>query len=1568
MTLLRRAASLLLILLILLGSLYTITSYVLAKPGDFKLLSYSYKSSAGTDKIYPGSRNVELTVEVQYVGGSDITGVTGRLQLPAGFTISRGSQASSPPYMPNGTTYTIVKPGDIIIFKYKFDVSEGTSPGSYSFSVNVTYRPVSAPTNLKSEIISGITITVHSYPVLRLNVVDTYWTPDAYPGSEGVSLNVILENDGDSAIVSANILIRFPKIIEPREVEVSIGAMNKKDRVTLTLNNLDVSVDAIPGYHYQATMYITATARTDDGVTYEKSTTKSFVFTISQAPLIKLELLDYGLTAPHSVSGLRYTKIYVDFQNKDTATINAITAIFNITNSTISFINGSRISVTTLQGVYNYGDYITLESKELVINENFTGVLSVELTLTIFGSKDGAEFWSTQKYNLTISVTKPHIDVELVKAYWSTQRVYPGSNDQSLNVVVENLDSVDFIDVVATLKLPPVFTPPSITASNVNIHKGSRTTITFQHIDISREAKPGVYSATLILNGLAKADDNSFYKVLVKLPMLINISSPDLPVFEVIGYGWSEGRAYTTSCNINAYVSLRVISPVTVQNILVRVFLPPQLSFMDNKRSMNITVSGNYGYGQSFRVNVGPINVTTGTPSIVPIALGVEAQVNIHGATAWITKNYIIPLIINRPRLNLTLIDSGWYEGYASIESYGLTAYTTFQSLHIDRISTLIIIMKPSITGVTFESGKNESIWVREEALNYGDIVTATFRDIDVNVNTTSLLVVLRVESIINIGNGYYRASKEFKVNLTLIDDEKSFIVVESTTLYQGAYAPLLPTAHDIILRVTLINIRPDPISSVDVKVRLPQGFKLKGISGSCLNGVAGGSSCTLDLHLDVEDVSSEVYQASIELNYFKRLNNAIVKFTQVITLNLPVEPIETYLPKISLVTWYWGRDTPTIVFEHDKYVPLTIVLINIGRYTAEGVEVKIEKLNSTVRFITNSSYCTARLDPGTTCRATIHLDLGKVSAGNVYFRVYVIYLFREYGVHVLKHQTFIISLPVERFAGGKGLEVVSSDWQNDWPVYPNTQNATFTITLANKWPYRISGLELKLFLPFGFISRDGSYTTTYISGPIDSLDVVTASFTISVGNVTPGRYKAKLIAEYIVECGGAQLKRIDEFEVTMIIQSLEGAIQLISSSWYGGSPEPGTYGAFLLITLRNNYITRIQGPILEIYLPKGFTCAINNETYALISPYTRTLTYMYPSGSSPQQIMPQIPVILRYIAGGGGEAEYTVSQGEILSFIVPLNILTERVGEYYAKAYLNFIDHWGNVRRIALRIPIRLFGSTKLVEVYLPKSIRIINGTTSLSVTLTNKGYAPVYDAYVLMIPQAPIAIPVQNVKYVSRIDSNTNVTLSFNLIYNPTSIISRGGITLQYTSLPIILTIRYKDILGYQHMFNVSAAVLIEPFIDLRLGGDVKAELRGFSLIVSGTIVNYGLSIARSVEVRVIAENINSSTFIGDIDPASQSAFRVEMSLSKKVDRVKIEIICQDDYGREHKKEATLPVKTITIVTVTSEQKPPLPITSSHIIVIVMVAVFLTVVAYLLHRFLKRHTRSHEEGTLEI
>ncbi len=135
-----------------------------------------------------------------------------------------------------------------------------------------------------------------------------------------------------------------------------------------------------------------------------------------------------------------------------------------------------------------------------------------------------------------------------------------------------------------------------------------------------------------------------------------------------------------------------------------------------------------------------------------------------------------------------------------------------------------------------------------------------------------------------------------------------------------------------------------------------------------------------------------------------------------------------------------------------------------------------------------------------------------------------------------------------------------------------------------------------------------------------------------------------------------------------------------------------------------------------------------------------------------------------------------------------------------------------------------------------------------------------------------------------------------------------------------------------------------------------------------ISGTVTNYGIASARSVVVKAIYGNSYGETLIGDIDPASQSAFRIEINVNNiGSDAVVLEIVYRDDYGRIDTVNYTIPisVQQTTLTTATLQQET---VIYNHHVVIAIVAVFLAVIGYFLYRYVKIHAKTIEESIERI
>ncbi|MCS7128523.1 MAG: hypothetical protein RMI83_04560 [Desulfurococcaceae archaeon] len=1517
-----------------------------AASSQFILLDYSYTSQSGSTAIYPGSMRVELLVNILYNGTDVVSYLSGCINLPQGFSPSRGYSTCSPPYSTDYSAIELLEPGTTFTLKYYIDVSKAIAPGTY-YPIITLYYVVNR--EVATYNVTGVSIKISHYPPVELVVENTYWTPNAYPGSSDVYLNIVLRNRGDSRVLSGSGIIQLPpQIFTPSEVSVFIGEVSESDYTTITIGGLSIAKNASPGTYY-GLLKLTATAVTNDGVTYSSLIEASFSVALSEPPAVEIALLDYGFTSLRPSIGMNMAKLYIRMQHQDSRGIvlQAI-AVYIRALRGATFTNSSNVYIATLSGPYGYGDFFTVTSSELSVSE---GLAVFQVDLVAFGTVNGAEFWSNQSYVIQLNVSIPQLALGVVDAYWSSGLVYPGTQGVDLGVVIENLDAINVVDALVKILLPKGFSPEVIGVSEVSVASGSRTTVIFRSISIDPEVRPGVYVAKLVIDGVALARDGSFYRIHSEYSMLLSVSSSSIQPLDIVSITTNPQPLYATATGGSTSFTMQLVKPVSATGLCIEVILSPPIAFSDGSRSRNYSLSGSYAYGDFITFTITNMDLTNATEGLYPIVVVAKGMLIINGAESWFSQTIMALLEVKKPYLNISIVGSGWFNGYSSSESRGSSIYVRLQSYSRDPIATLIAVLEPLTSGVTVV-GSSNATWSSSTPIGYGEVVTIVFSNIDVEASAPQIMIRLHLRGVIRSSEASYIATSDYVIKVPLLEDN-SLLISRIATQYRGTYAPLLPSSRDLEIVATLINLRPEPITSVAVElVEVPHVLKVKDYGG-CSMGIGSGSSCDLTLLVDVSnDAAPGMYLLVLRFKYYRSVGGAIVGFKQVFEVPIVIDDGENYAPDLVLATWYWGRaGQPTTVLEHQRMAPVTISILNRGRYSASSITVELTPLNESIKPILSREVCSPSLAPSYGCIVTLYVDLAEATAGQALFNLSISYVVTSYNAHLLYKRSFTIPLRIEEYAAGKGLKLIQQGWSNDWPTYPNTENATFTVALANMWPYTIRGISALIHLPNGFTSVNGSkQALSYDPGPLNSLSTATLSFTITVGEIPPGLYNALLEVNYVVEVGGADLAWIEYFNASIVVHNDSRAIELLTPTWLGQAPSPGSYGATLVVSFRNNDIPRISGSILEIELPEGFTCSLNNSTYAAIAsggylPIQQA--YGIPQVLELQQIVKYLNI--QY------QAPQPVGVGNVFTFYIPLNILIDKPGVFYANAYVNVIDHWSNVRRMRILIPIEVLGSSQLIVVRASPTLKFQQGVGFTNITLINEGYSPIHEVYVYIIPQSPVAIPLQSAFYISRIEKEASFTVEF--IYNPLNIMTGlGGTTVRYMSLPLMVSVLFKDVLGYQRFINTSTSVIIEPFIDLRVIS-TKAELRGSTLIVSGVLANYGLATARSIEVAVTYSGLRASTFIGDLDSASQTAFRVELSVNDTISKEAIiELDYRDEYYRLESMSFNITVVQIPITTTIQPlQKWPI-IEVEHYLVIAIVAVFLTVFLLLLYRYLRK------------
>lgn len=846
---------------------------------------------------------------------------------------------------------------------------------------------------------------------------------------------------------------------------------------------------------------------------------------------------------------------------------------------------------------------------------------------------------------------------------------------------------------------------------------------------------------------------------------------------------------------------------------------------------------------------------------------------------------------------------------------------------------------------------------VRVNAIDVNTRFTAVFSGISVPVDASrsaytvriNVDATLRTEDNVNYNS---MASIEAQFNVTDPPKEDPLMVSSVAILYQGSSSPLFPSANGVTLRITMINRLPEAVSAMIVTPMLPSGITLRSASGTYVNGMTPGGSCFMDMIIDVSSsLQPGRYNIPLHISYIKIVSGASYMAEQNTVIQIFVESPHTYIPEISLLSAHWGSPTPSPAYGGSRYVPLTLEFINNGRYDIVGGIIKASSLF--LKPIKDSEALAVRLTPGSVGSVTLYFDIN-TNANNVTINISAGYIFDEFGTNLNITRNFEIFLPVEKYpALASSMEIVSSGWQNNYNVFPNTNNATYQVTVANRAPYSASGIILLLCLPDNMSSSGHRNASAYVEGPIRSLGTFTASFTISVGNLQPGKYNATLIVDFILLSGGPGIRCLEKFNLTMPVNDDSHALEFISSRWYEGTVGPNTYGAHLLITLRNNYVDSMMGAILEINLPSGFLNSADNSSSVKVAPASAQIL----QSIQPIQMQDLSEILGQYLSALQTSPAQTFTRGDILTFLTSLHVLDVRIGTYHAEGTLSYIDQWGTRRRLLIEVPITVLGRIEYLSVFMNGSIAVRRRFTNASLTIVNLGSSPVYDVYIVVSPYqgAPILIASPAVNYIKMIGAGERIESPITLAYNPLGSISQAGGTtfINYGAVPFMVSLIYRDASGALKSFNNTVTVILEPFIDLVIK-DIRATGKNVSSSVSGTIVNYGSATAYRVEASLQVGNISRSTFVGDVDPGSEIVFKVDVPkyASEGTLTMKYYNIFNELEHREMKVSIELQIE----VPVTTPKEEGISL--EMWIVIVAVIVFLAIAAFLIYRFLK--TRS--------
>ncbi|MEM0296677.1 MAG: hypothetical protein QXU35_02735 [Zestosphaera sp.] len=1137
--------------------------------------------------------------------------------------------------------------------------------------------------------------------------------------------------------------------------------------------------------------------------------------------------------------------------------------------------------------------------------------------------------------------------------------IYPGSKNVRIVLELRNNESEYITGVQGCFRLPWGFKFSAGVSSCVSALSTNGSWVNrfgpgevFQlrtQVDVSNDVWPGIYRLQVDVTYRLGSEINY-----VTLEVPIIVSHYPATSLEVVDSWWGSDQVFPGTRG--AALSIRVRNPgpsdimggygtITLQQPLkpekIRVQLPSMPS------------------GSTYVLEVGGVDIP---PSATPGSYSVYLDLNVTSRTEdGVTYDGRV-VVASAVRVSggaapkLVVVDSGWSYGVAYPEGRALSLFVTLQNKDLATINSLVAILNLP-EGLRARDGREYVVLPLGRQLSYGDTATLTFSDIVLNVSNRPdiILASLRLEGLAS-----YRGA-EFWFNITL--PVRAAVVVEDVLRlssvewsYQGGVAEALPSSKDVVLNVRLSNLGQDPLTVLKVLPQLPEFVAVKSIGGACFAGVQPGATCLLQMVVDISpNARPGLYDSLLTVTYSSRTGTSILYRTVDLNLQVPISSPDEYSADVVLSKVWWGTAAPTVSYGMEGMQPLHVEITNLGRYAASYVYVRVSAPH-TVGVVDGEGVCSTYLSPGTSCRLTPYVNLTMFSGNRLNLTISVNYYVTMYGSNIPVSMNYPASIPVSRYPPKElgNLSLIGFAWLNNNPTYPNTQNATYVISLINRYPYPVTSILGELALPEGFTASKG-LNTAYLPGPVQPNQVAQLTFQLNVGALNPGTYEARLRLTYLVNSGGEGVGVGEELRVPILVNGVLQGLELITASWAGRPAEPGTYGNVLLITLRNSEYPSVRGLVADVSLPEGLTSSINNESRVRILAVSSL-----PQLPTQQIGGSQIQELLRYYTQAMSiqtPTQTQFSKGDYIYFSLPLNVLSAGPGTYYALFNVSFIDHWGNLRTQSFRVPVSVLGSPILIQVWSEGSLSFRESReANMTLKLLNVGTAPAYNVYLAVYPYGSyVILPKTTPIYISRLDPGNVVTLKMPVYINPLPS-PQVPASITYGNIPFMAAVVYTTSNGLRQVMNSTFTVSIEPYIKLMLT-DVKVIYTGNEVRLSSTLINVGNAQAQRIVARLVGGGVEGSeVFVGDVDPSSQTSFAVSLKLSTYVETVKLVLSYRNPYNEEEvlvREFGVTPVATTT-PTVTAPQAVDATLRYG---ILALVAVFLALVAFILYRYLKTH-----------
>lgn len=626
--------------------------------------------SQANGPVYPGSTMAELRVDVLFLVNATRPSAT-IAALPPGISPSYGYGYTTQARGPEGAPTYYVRAGETASFAFRLNVDRSVEPGTKLINLQVTFE---GDDGVVRRYHMWVLVSISPYPPLELRLAETWWSPAGYPATFGASLQLVLENLGDSDVAYAFIELSCPRELVCERSHVTLSNLRSGYRTVVTIPGVHIPEGVSPG-SLPFSLKVNATLASRDGVTYNNSTELTFTVDVERAPdrLKQLRLLNvyWGVERPQpTYEDALYAQVSFELVNRGPRPVTSLEA--ELGSESARVIKGGESSVAYLDvgGAAVLTFYVSLEPQRLL-----GGSLPLELNLRYtVDLGEGAYTVVKDSFSVTLDVeryAKEERGTSLIDHGWQNgYAVYPMTQGATLAVTLSNNLPYSLSGINLTLLLPEGFSSNGERQARVYIGSPLQAygalTASFR-IDVG-DVEPGDYEALLLVDYVANVGGPG--KRMTDVHALrLSVSSLS-EAFELIVLGWEGSGPDVGTYGAGYIIAVRNVGVDAIRFPVLWLSLPEGLALSYTNSSVGGVLPRVSGTRPALQAPE-----WLGQMPTVPLPSQQEVQVQTGLISRGETVTFVVPLnvLVKTPGLYIANATLSFVDHWGNVRQYEMS-------------------------------------------------------------------------------------------------------------------------------------------------------------------------------------------------------------------------------------------------------------------------------------------------------------------------------------------------------------------------------------------------------------------------------------------------------------------------------------------------------------------------------------------------------------------------------------------------------------------------------------------------------------------------------------------------------------------------------------------------------------------------------------------------------------------------------------------------------------------------------------------------------------------------------